>query len=434
MLKLTDKAIKALPAPSGHTASGKPRKDYVKAFADPRALRIRVTASGKFFQVDTPTGPVPLGRYGDLTPEAAGREARTIMGLVASGRDPGQERKEARVSRIKAAAVARAQAAQQAFTVRKLLGAWSAARADKGKRQSYLGTALGTLFCHLPDWLERPADTITTAEAVARIDQIKEPKVDANGRRHGGPVAANRCLSYGRAAFGWAKSRRMIAHNPFDDIEAPGHERPRERVLTRDEVGAIWRSAARLPPLYDAFVRFLLLTLMRRDECAGLRWSELSLDGTLWTLPSNRSKNHKAHVTYLTPAVREVIGNVPPVKDCPFVFRSAHNRPISAYSYAKQLLDAAVAEDLGRDVPPWSFHDFRRTGVTVLADMGFPPHVCDRLLNHVAGAALGMLPAVYQKAEFAAERKVALERWAEYALAAAEREPSPKVVAFPKAG
>ena len=62
-------------------------------------------------------------------------------------------------------------------------------------------------------------------------------------------------------------------------------------------------------------------------------------------------------------------------------------------------------------MPPWRFHDFRRTGVTRLADLGFPPHVADRLLNHVQGTISGVA-AVYQRGEFLAQRKSALEAWA----------------------
>ena len=71
-------------------------------------------------------------------------------------------------------------------------------------------------------------------------------------------------------------------------------------------------------------------------------------------------------------------------------------------------------------LPDWRFHDFRRSGVTALAGMGFPPHVCDRLLNHVTGAIQGVA-AVYQRAEFMAERKAALDAWATLVIAAAEQ-------------
>ena len=55
----------------------------------------------------------------------------------------------------------------------------------------------------------------------------------------------------------------------------------------------------------------------------------------------------------------------------------------------------------------------RCTGVTALAGMGFAPHVWDRLLNHLTGAIQGVA-AVYQRAEFLAERKAALEAWARH--------------------
>jgi integrase len=434
MLKLTDKAIKALPAPSGHTANGKPRKDYIRAFADPRNLRIRVTVTGKFFQADTPSGPVAIGRYGDVTPDAAATAARVIAGQVASGRDPGADRKAAKAASLKAAADARALAAEQAYTVRKLFDAWGQARADKGKRESYLDVARGTLQRHLADWLDRPANSITTAETVARLDDIKTATLDGKGRQQGGPVAANRCLAYGRAAFGWAKSRQLLEANPFEDIERPGRETARERVLSREEVGTIWRAGEKLPVPYGAFVRFLLLTLMRRDECAGLRWDELTPDLTAWMLPADRSKNHRSHVTHLTDAARQVIAGVPRIVACPYVFPGAANTPVNAFSHAKRLLDAAIADDLGSHATPWTFHDIRRTGVTRLAESGIAPHVADRLLNHVSGAALGMLPAVYQRAEFATERKAALERWSEYVLAAGERrELAENVIEFAKA-
>ncbi len=272
MLKLTDAAIEALPPPTGLTASGKPKKDYVRAFAEPRNLRIRVTASDKFFQADTPSGPVPLGRYGDLTPKAAAKAAKAVAGDVAKGLDPVAQRRTARVEQRKAAAAAKAQAAEHAFTVRKLIERWASARADRGRRASYLNIAQGTLELHLADWLDRPAASITPREASARLEEIKTPKIDERKRPTGGPIAANRSLAYGRAAFSWAKSRHLITANPFDGLEAPGQQRPRERALNRDEVGAVWRASASLIKPYGSFVRLLLLTLMRRDEVAGLPW------------------------------------------------------------------------------------------------------------------------------------------------------------------
>ncbi len=70
-------------------------------------------------------------------------------------------------------------------------------------------------------------------------------------------------------------------------------------------------------------------------------------------------------------------------------------------------------------MPAWVFHDFRRTGVTALADAGFPPHIADKLLNHVSGSIRGVA-AVYQRGEFAEERRRALDAWAAHVVLSAE--------------
>jgi integrase len=165
-----------------------------------------------------------------------------------------------------------------------------------------------------------------------------------------------------------------------------------------------------------------MLTLARREEVAGMRWAELSADA--WTLQAERSKNGTAHVAHLAGPTREIIGAQPRVAGCPFVFPGDGLRgPISGYSYIKRKLDAAIATaraEAGLDpMPAWIFHDLRRSGVTALAGMGFAPHVCDRLLNHLTGSIQGVA-AVYQRAEFLAERRAALDAWAAYVVAAAD--------------
>lgn len=103
------------------------------------------------------------------------------------------------------------------------------------------------------------------------------------------------------------------------------------------------------------------------------------------------------------------------------LFATPIGTKLSAFSVIKADLDAAIARQRSKaakeevrepvDMPGWVFHDFRRAGVAALADAGFAPHVCDRLLNHVSGSIRGVA-AVYQRAEFLAERKAALEAWA----------------------
>jgi len=61
-------------------------------------------------------------------------------------------------------------------------------------------------------------------------------------------------------------------------------------------------------------------------------------------------------------------------------------------------------------VSNWRLHDLRRTVVSGMAALGVAPHVADRILNHVGGT-IGGVAAVYQRHEFLAERKAALDLW-----------------------
>ena len=168
-------------------------------------------------QYSTPTGKrrVSLGTFGVLTVEEARRRAKTILGAVAAGRDPFAERRADAAAQRSAEAAAKARAAEEAFTFGKLIEAWQQARTGD-RRASYLKIAVAAMQRHFADWWARPASGISTAEAVRALDVVKAIA---------GPTAANRALSYARAAFSWALSRQMLTNNPLREIEAPSRER-----------------------------------------------------------------------------------------------------------------------------------------------------------------------------------------------------------------
>ena len=161
-----------------------------------------------------------------------------------------------------------------------------------------------------------------------------------------------------------------------------------------------------MPPVHGAFVRFLMLTLARRDEVAQMRWSEVAPDLSRWTIPAERVKNGRAHMVHLAAPAQVVLAGVPRLDPDGLVFATGPGKALTTFSWMVRQIQASSG------TAGWRLHDVRRTGVTALAGMGFPPHVCDRLLNHVTGAIQG-IAAVYQRAEFLAERKAALEAWAE---------------------
>lgn len=368
-------------------ADGRPRKVFL----------VQYRADGKVRRET-------LGDWGsELTATQARRRAEALRGQVRDRRDPVAERKAASAARRAAEAEAKRAAAVDAFTLQKLIAAWDS-RALVNRRQSYRDEATTKLRRSLAAWLGRPAAGLTRAEAANMLQEIADTR---------GPIAANRTMAYARACYGWAIKTSLLEANPFANLAPPGRERPRDRVLSLDELRAIWVASETLGPIQRAYVRFLMLTLQRREEVAGATWSEISADGETWTIPAERAKNGRAHLVHLAPASRAVLEQLPRGRPADLIFALPTNRPeqvkLTAFSAIKRELVKAIPG--GGNMPRWTFHDFRRAGVTALADAGFPPHVCDRLLNHVTGAIQGVA-AVYQRAEFLAERKAALAAWA----------------------
>ena len=421
--RLTEAFVEGATCPPG-------KKDRLIFDRDLPGFGLRITTSGaKTFLAQYAYGGkkrrVPLGAFGMVTPDKARRQAKTILGQAAAGRDPYGERKAEAAATLEKERAEKEAAAAAAYTFKNLISDWRDARTGV-KRESYLTEAAAALKRHFTTWLDRPASEITKTDAVRELDRIK---------REAGGTTANRCLSYARAAYNWSVRRDALPMNPFFNVAAPSGEKPRDRVLTEAELRAIWLAAPSAGEPYGDFIRVLLLTMARLSEVALMTWSEISADCGTWTLPKERSKNKKAHVFHLAEPVAAILKARPRLKDCPYVFAAASGRPITAFGHAKARLQAAMAaaqaEDETRALPlDWVLHDFRRAGVTALAGMGFAPHVCDRILNHVTGSIQGVA-AVYQRAEFLPERKAALMAWAAHVIAASDgKAPADNVVAL----
>src|SRR5262249_24773238 len=82
-------------------------------------------------------------------------------------------------------------------------------------------------------------------------------------------------------------------------------------------------------------------------------------------------------------------------------------KPFRQFSRAKQELDELSG------VKDWRLHDLRRTCVSGMARLRIPPHVADKVLNHQSGTVSGGA-AVFQRHDFLAKRKDAVERWGAY--------------------
>src|SRR5207249_1248194 len=96
--------------------------------------------------------------------------------------------------------------------------------------------------------------------------------------------------------------------NPVLGSHRPEDPKPRERVLEDRELVAVWNACGDDDP--GRIVRLLILLGSRRQEVAGMRWAELDLDAGKWTLPKERTKNHRAHTITLPPAALAIIQQI----------------------------------------------------------------------------------------------------------------------------
>jgi integrase len=365
-----------------------------------KGLLVRVQASGAkvYYAQYQHAGRkvrMKLGAVDALSLAAARKATREILGEVARGKDPAADRKQEALAKKR-------QDAHDALTLAMLIDQWASLRL-RAKRPSYRDEAPRAIRRAFKKYLAQPAATLNRKAAVRELDRLIEA---------GSPVMAARAGAYLSSAYAWAVERGTLDVNPFAKLpKAPTVKR--DRVLTDEEVRAMWK-ATEAPSVYNAIVRMLLLTGQRREEVADMAWSELSPDSSTWTIPADRAKNHVANLVPLSAQARAIIAAQPHRDGARTVFATgAADRPLRGFSWFKEILDKTS------EVKDWHLHDLRRTVATGLQKLGVRLEVTEAILNHVSGSRGGIV-GVYQRHDWAAEKKAALQAWADRVQAIAE--------------
>lgn len=196
----------------------------------------------------------------------------------------------------------------------------------------------------------------------------------------GKPTAQNYAHASLRAFLNWCIREGAIEHHPMIRRPLPNRVQSRDRVLTDNELKAIWQHTNFKP--YGHIVRCLMLSGQRRLEIAHAQPENIA---DVFTIP--QTKNREPHVIPLSPLLSEHLNP-------PFVFNS--------WSKAKTKLD----EKCG--VKDWKLHDLRRTFATNCAKLGVEPHIIERILNHKSGSIAGVAK-IYNRWGYLEEMKLALE-------------------------
>ncbi len=362
-----------------------------------------------------------IGKHGNLTPDQARKRARELAVMVEQGIDPRQHE----LDTFAAADEARRQADEQSrrdtdLAFENVVTQWLA-EYEIGRRPRSYEQARLVINKHLMPRLRGiPLPDITRPTIQSIIDGI--PARQQALRRT--------VYAYASIFFGWALRHGDIAENPLANMAKPKAVKPRDRVLSDDELKSIWKAAGALRQPLGAFYRTLLLTGQRREEVAGMDWSELDRSTATWIIPAGRTKNGVANIVPLSALVLDEIDQLSlaaqvkaeaqqPDAQCwpksgPVITIRGHTA-LSSFSKAKIALDAELAK-LSEDAPapsPWRVHDLRRTLATGLQRLGVRFEVTEAVLNHVSGAK-GGVAGIYQKHDWKEEKRAALNAWAKH--------------------
>ncbi len=221
---------------------------------------------------------------------------------------------------------------------------------------------------------------------------------------------ANLVLSDLRQMMRYAVAREWLPGDPTAAItkkEAGGTDRERDRILADDELkqlrdilGRPPKSASKyyvarrriLPIHTELAVWWTLATMARAIEVASMKKLSVNRVSKTWTIPAEVSKNGEAHEVQLSDFTLAVWDCLEPLAGKLWVFDGRNGGHLSEKEVTRRLTDRQTRKtpvngrknstDLDLPGGRWSQHDLRRTGATIMGEMGIPAEVIDRCLNH----------------------------------------------------
>ena len=213
----------------------------------------------------------------------------------------------------------------------------------------------------------------------------------------------------GRTFFAWCVSQQMLDRSPMETVAKPPVGASRERVLSEEELRAVYGAARSARTGFHRLVCLLIHTGCRRGELTALKWAYIAPDAI--TLPAEITKNKRSHTFPVGPDTQALLAAYPRIEGNPYVFPSSREhvrgKPstlMTGYSTAKRAFD----EECG--VTGWTLHDLRRTYSTGLASLDVAPHIIERLINHSTGVISGVA-ATYNRFQYAKDCRLAVEKW-----------------------
>lgn len=361
MAKLTKSFIDKVPIPEPKSNGKASQSIYRDETLAGYGLLVGSGGTKSFFiekRVNGRVKRISIGRYGHLTPTQAKTKAHELLGDIALGNDPAAIRRAK-----KSKSVTLATAIEDYFQTRKNLKP----RTVKNYRALFNG--------YIPEWFDKRLADISK-------DMIEE-RHSSIGKK--APVAANNLMRTLRAVFNHAiakyeneTGKPALEFNPVDRLS---HNRAWYKVERRrghlkpHELKPWFNATLELPTdVSRDYMHFLLFSGLRRTEAATLKWSHINLKDNSLTIVD--TKNSEPHTLPLNTYLRAIIDRRKQAATNEWVFPSPtddnHLRdPRRSIEYIQKSLDRNI-----------TFHDLRRTFITIAESLDIPAYALKRLLNH----------------------------------------------------
>ena len=331
----------------------------------------------------------PVGSYPALGISEARNEARSLHTRVKhEGADPIAERRHER------ALGAAARAGEG--TLAALIDLYEQKRGFAQKRWPEARRSVSKVFRSL---LATPLETLSARDFQMLADGYTSPH------------SSGAAVRYVRPILKWGANRGYLSADA-GAIHLPAPVRRRKRVLAREELAALLPVLRASHRPCAAALRFMLLTLTRRQETALARWRDVNLQTRVWSIIE--TKNGEPHEVPLSRQALDLLrsrlpidpagGPMPPDRDT-LIFATSTGASLSNWDRETKALQ--VASGTGG----WTRHDLRRTGATMLGEMGELPDIIEAALNHVS--IRSPLAATYNRSRYRPQVAAALQRLAD---------------------
>lgn len=391
MAKLTDRFIK--------TVKGNGKDQF---FGDGGGLYLRVTPTGsrlwvyRYKNSSGSTRWLDIGAYPSKPLAEVRATAATLKLKRRDGIDPVEDRQRQHDAQraVDATAAAELAAINGRMITRELFERWMTLEICNRKDK---GAELRRMFEKdvLPAIGGMAAEDVGKGHVAAIVDSVL-------GRGGRGRMAAL-VLSGMRQMFRFAVERDYIVGEPTAAIRKSRIHKPteRERVLSADEIRLLVKKlpCAGMCESSQLAIMAMLATCCRVGELSKAHLTDVDLSAKTWRIPAGNSKNKREHTVFLSDFAANVFTKLKTRAELlgSEWLMPATNKPgpVCEKSLSKQIGDrqrpgkepmsgrSPLVDALVLHSGKWTAHDLRRSGATLMGELGVRPDVIEKCLNHV---------------------------------------------------